>query len=198
MYRPSVVTAFAAADHPFDPRRHACTTGASNGCSNLLHLEHVQSNTFCTQGECKQTPAFMMRRAVHTACPLIEEHIMPSDSSNRRSGPQLGTRRHAGREGNAFKAMSRLLPTPPPLASGILACGSQLTRRWVRDGFNGYAPGMAGHLISTYHGHPQDCAWTLERRRLCGRLRPGTVTVVTDGHDGLGCWMVRSRVHMCI
>jgi hypothetical protein len=47
-------------------------------------------------------------------------------------------------ERNGFEAMSRLLAAPPPLAPVHLACGTQLTRRWLREGFNGYAPGMAG------------------------------------------------------
>ena len=88
------------------------------------------------------------------------------------------------RERNAFKAMSRLLPSPPPLAPNVLLCGTQLTRRWLRDGFDGYAPGMPGCLVATYHGRPQDCAWTMESRRLSGRLTPGTVTIISDGHDG--------------
>jgi AraC family transcriptional regulator len=87
-------------------------------------------------------------------------------------------------ERNAFSAMSRLLGRPPPLAPSVLACGTQLTRRWTRDGFHGYAPGMAGHMIATYHGAPQACVWTMEGRRLADRLRPGTVTVVAEGHDG--------------
>ena len=87
-------------------------------------------------------------------------------------------------ERNAFKAMSRLLSSPPPLAPNALLCGTQLTRRWMRDGFSGYAPGMTGCLIGTYYGRPQHCAWTMEGRHLSGRLRPGTVTVIADGHDG--------------
>jgi AraC family transcriptional regulator len=85
---------------------------------------------------------------------------------------------------NASQAMARLLATPLPLSPGPLDCGTQLTRRWTRDGFNGYAPGMAGHLIATYHGREQHCSWSLENRRLEDRLRPGTVTVVADSHDG--------------
>jgi AraC family transcriptional regulator len=88
------------------------------------------------------------------------------------------------RETNAFRAMSRLLQAPPPLAPIVLACRSQLTRRWLRGGFDGYAPGMAGHLIATYHGRRQQCAWTLGKRRLADQLRPGTVTVIAEGHDG--------------
>jgi AraC family transcriptional regulator len=85
---------------------------------------------------------------------------------------------------NASDAMARLLERPLPLAPGWLDCGTRLTRPWVRDGFDGYAPAMPGHLIATYHGEPQQCVWTLEGRRLAAPLRPGTVTIVPDGHDG--------------
>jgi AraC family transcriptional regulator len=111
---------------------------------------------------------------------------MLSDAAHQKKmfrTPHAAEAAHA-LERNASKAMTRLLRTPPPLVPSILACGTQLTRRWLRDGFNGYAPGMAGHLIATYYGAPQDCEWTLEGRRLADRLRPGSVTVVTEGHDG--------------
>lgn len=87
-------------------------------------------------------------------------------------------------ERNPAGAMARLLPSPPPLAPVILACGTQLTRRWLREGFDGHAPAMAGHILATYHGRPQQCAWTLGGRRLAAPLRPGTVTLVGEGHDG--------------
>lgn len=80
--------------------------------------------------------------------------------------------------------MARLLAMRLPLSPTTLACGTQLTRRWTREGFDGYAPGMAGHLIATYHGREQACSWSLEGRQLRDRLRPGTVTVVAEGHDG--------------
>jgi AraC family transcriptional regulator len=102
-------------------------------------------------------------------------------------------------ERNAYKAMSRLLKAPPPLAPNVLPCGTQLTRRWLRDGFHGYAPGMPGCLVATYHGRGQDCAWTMEGRRLADRLRPGTVTVISHKHDGswhLGGPVLVSHVYL--
>jgi AraC family transcriptional regulator len=74
-----------------------------------------------------------------------------------------------------------------------------LTRRWRRDGFDGYAPGMAGHLVATYHSADQHCAWTCEGRRLSDRLRQGVVTVVAEGHDGdwlLGGPVMVSHVYL--
>ena len=102
-------------------------------------------------------------------------------------------------ERNGFEAMSRLLAAPPPLAPVHLACGTQLTRRWLREGFNGYAPGMAGHLVATYHSGVQHCAWACEGRRLNDHLRQGAVTVIAEGHDGdwmLGGQIVVSHVYL--
>ena len=111
---------------------------------------------------------------------------MRADATNRRTVRQARPEidRTYTRERNASQAMTRLLATPPPLAPNILACGTQFTKRWTRDGFSGYAPGMAGHLIGTYYGPAQECTWTLEGRRLADSLRPGTVTLVAEGHDG--------------
>ena len=49
--------------------------------------------------------------------------------------------------------MSRLLGTPLPLAPWVLRCGSRVTKRWRRDGFEGLAPGMPGHSVATYSAH---------------------------------------------
>jgi AraC family transcriptional regulator len=108
--------------------------------------------------------------------------------SDRGSAQEPGS----GRERNAFRAMSRLLSSPPPIVPGLLPCGTQLTRRWKRDGFNGYAPAMAGHLIATYYGDPQACTWTLGGRRYAEQLRPGTVTITPEGHDGQ--WTLKGPV----
>jgi AraC family transcriptional regulator len=86
---------------------------------------------------------------------------------------------------NAAEAMRELLGKPLPLSDWTVSCGTRLTRSWTRDGFDGYAPAMGGHLVSTYHGGAQDATWRRGRVGLAARLRPGTVTLVPDGHDGL-------------
>jgi AraC family transcriptional regulator len=101
--------------------------------------------------------------------------------------PLRMTRSHvAGHIGsrNPTEGMARLLGRRPPLAPHVLSCGSQLTRRWIRDGFRGYAPGMPGHLVATYYDHGPDCAWTSEGRRLAAQLRRDTITLIPDQHDG--------------
>lgn len=81
-------------------------------------------------------------------------------------------------------AMTRLLARPLPLAPWVLRDGSQLTRPWTREGFDDHVPPMIGHLVATYHGEAQSCAWKVENRRLTASLRPGTITLVPEAHDG--------------
>lgn len=91
--------------------------------------------------------------------------------------------------------MGRLLSEgPPPLAPIELKCGTQLTRRFVRGTRYGYAPGMPGHLVGTYYGEALPCTWMLERRRLAGPLRPNSITVIPDRHDG--DWEVNGPLHV--
>lgn len=91
--------------------------------------------------------------------------------------------------------MTRILSeAPPPLAPIHLKCGTQLTRRFVRGTRYGYAPGMPGHLVGTYYGEPRHSAWTIERRRLSAPLRPNSITVIPDRHDG--DWEVEGPLHV--
>lgn len=89
--------------------------------------------------------------------------------------------------------MGRLLGAPVPLAPWTLRCGSRVTQRWRRDGFDGYAPAMAGHLVAAYHS-AQACAWQLGATRLAGALRPGTITLIPDAHDGT--WQLAGPVEV--
>lgn len=97
-----------------------------------------------------------------------------------------------GDERNPIGGMTRLLGYQPPLTPHTLDCGSQATRPWTRDGFEGYAPGMPGHLVATYYDREQSCAWTSERERLSATLRRGTITLIPDGRDGR--WRLGGRV----
>jgi AraC family transcriptional regulator len=98
-------------------------------------------------------------------------------------------------ERNPSQSMVRLLAAaPPPLAPIGLACGTQLSHRFTRGTRYGYAPGMPGHLVGTYYGDARHCAWTVEGRRLSAPLRPDTVTVVPERHDGN--WEVEGPLHV--
>lgn len=105
-------------------------------------------------------------------------------SNSGRAGYALEAERF-GADRNATQAMLRLIPTTPPLlAPSMLDCGTQLTKRWTRGAFIDRAPDMAGHIVAGYHGRSQDSVWTFGRRRLADRLRPGTITVIPEGHGG--------------
>ncbi|WP_158074178.1 helix-turn-helix domain-containing protein [Bradyrhizobium brasilense] len=98
-------------------------------------------------------------------------------------------------ERNPSQSMFRILSeAPPPLAPIHLKCGTELTHRFVRGTRYGYAPGMPGHLVGTYYGEPQHSAWTVERRRLSAPLRPNSITVIPDRHDG--DWEVEGPLHV--
>jgi AraC family transcriptional regulator len=90
--------------------------------------------------------------------------------------------------------MLRLLAEGPPLAPIDMKCGTQLSRRFIRGTRYGYAPGMPGHLVGTYYGEARHCAWTVERRRLSAPLRPNSITVIPDRHDG--DWEVEGPLHV--
>jgi AraC family transcriptional regulator len=75
-----------------------------------------------------------------------------------------------------------------------MKCGTQLSRRFIRGTRYGYAPGMPGHLVGTYYGEAQHCAWTVERRRLSAPLRPNSITVIPDRHDG--DWEIEGPLHV--
>ncbi|MFT3837379.1 MAG: AraC family transcriptional regulator [Myxococcaceae bacterium] len=80
--------------------------------------------------------------------------------------------------------MSRLLGTRLPLAPWVLRCGSRVTQRWRREGFEGQAPAMPGYSVCTYYQQQQSCRWTMENETLAARLRSGTITLIPDRHDG--------------
>lgn len=90
--------------------------------------------------------------------------------------------------------MAQLLGGPQPLAPWTLPCGTRLTQRWTRDGFDGYAPGMDGHLIAGYYRSPQRCSWSMGNRRLAANLRPGTITLIPAAHDGQ--WTLGGRLEV--
>ena len=90
--------------------------------------------------------------------------------------------------------MARLLGNSQPMAPWTLPCGTRLTKAWTRDGFDGYAPGMDGHLVAGYYRQPQRCSWTVENRRLASVLRPGTITLIPASHDGQ--WTLSGRLEV--
>ena len=95
--------------------------------------------------------------------------------SSSRSNPQSH---------NAAGHMAGILGDEAPLTGRATNSGSRVTAPWTRDGFDGEAPGMPGHLIGTYHRGRQPCTWVLENESLSATLEAGTFTLVPEGHDG--------------
>ena len=85
---------------------------------------------------------------------------------------------------NALEEIGRVLDRPPPLAPAVLRGDTRLTQRWMHGGFNKYQAGLSGHVIMTYYGAAQRIDLRTGRTRLSSRTKPGTITLIPEGHDG--------------
>lgn len=71
------------------------------------------------------------------------------------------------------------------MAEVILRDETQLTVPWAHGALHDYLPAMQGHVIIAYHGEPHDIVWrTGGKERLAGTTRPGTITIIPEGHEG--------------
>jgi AraC family transcriptional regulator len=86
--------------------------------------------------------------------------------------------------GRAPDALASILDRAPPVVEDVLRGGTRLTAPWGHGALHGYLPGMAGHVIITYYGDPQDIVWRTGGDRLAGQTRGGTITIIPEGHDG--------------
>lgn len=82
------------------------------------------------------------------------------------------------------KAIGLILDKPPRLVDGSLLSGTRFTQRWKHGALHDYLPGMTGHVVMTYYGEEREIVLKGEGCRISSRTRPGTVTVIPDGHDG--------------
>lgn len=80
--------------------------------------------------------------------------------------------------------ISRIIDTPVALADEVLRGDTRLTRRWHHGALHDYLVGMRGHVIMTFYGAAQEITWRRGATRLTSRTRPGSITVIPDGHDG--------------
>ncbi len=85
---------------------------------------------------------------------------------------------------DAAKEISKIIDTPVALENEILRGDTRLTRRWAHGAVHDYLVGMQGHVIMTYYGAAQEMAWRRRGSRLVSRTRPGSITVIPEGHDG--------------
>jgi AraC family transcriptional regulator len=87
--------------------------------------------------------------------------------------------------GRAPDALARVLDRPPPVAKATLRDETRLTVPWVHGALHDYLPAMQGHVIIAYHGDTRDIVWrTGGKERLAGATRPGTITIIPEGHEG--------------
>jgi AraC family transcriptional regulator len=91
---------------------------------------------------------------------------------------------HGPERQNAPDEIARILDRPPVLAKEVLRGDTRLTERWVHGALHDSLPGMKGHVIMTYYGEEQNIAWRTNGQRIESRTRPGTITLIPDGHDG--------------
>ncbi len=86
--------------------------------------------------------------------------------------------------GGAPDALALVLDHAPPVVDDELRGGTRLTGPWGHGALHDYLPGMAGHVIITYYGDPQDIVWRTDGARIAGQTRSGTITVIPEGQDG--------------
>lgn len=86
--------------------------------------------------------------------------------------------------GNAPASLGRILDRAPPVTDAVLRGDTRLTAPWGHGALHDYLPGMAGHVVITYYGEPQDIVWRCAGERLAGKTRSGTITIIPQGHEG--------------
>ena len=84
----------------------------------------------------------------------------------------------------AAEEIGRIIDSPPVLVDEVLRGDTRLTRRWGHGALHDHLVGMSGHVLMTYYGATQHITWRSGRERLVSQTRPGSVTLIPDGHDG--------------
>lgn len=90
----------------------------------------------------------------------------------------------AGPHPRAADEISKIIDTPVALSDEVLRGDTRLTRRWHHGALHDYLTGMPGHVIMTFYGAAQGITWRRGNMRIHSRTRPGSITVIPDGHDG--------------
>jgi AraC family transcriptional regulator len=85
---------------------------------------------------------------------------------------------------NAPDEIARILDRPPVLAKEVLRGDTRLTERWAHGALHDSLPGMKGHVVMTYYGEEHNIVWRTGGQRIVSRTKPGTITLIPDGHDG--------------
>jgi AraC family transcriptional regulator len=84
----------------------------------------------------------------------------------------------------AADEISKIIDTPVALNGEVLRGDTRLTQRWVHGAIHDKLPGMRGHVVMTYYGAAKEIVWSGGGARQSSRTRPGSITLIPEGHDG--------------
>jgi len=85
---------------------------------------------------------------------------------------------------DAADEISRIIDTPVALNGEVLRGDTRLTQRWMHGALHDYLPGMKGHVVMTFYGAAQEITRRTGGSRVTSRTRPGSITLIPEGHDG--------------
>lgn len=98
--------------------------------------------------------------------------------------PNAGLTAPSAQASSAADEISKIIDTPVALNGEVLRGDTRLTQRWSHGAVHDHLPGMRGHVLMTYYGAAQEINWRGGAARLSSRTRPGSITIIPDGHDG--------------
>ncbi len=84
----------------------------------------------------------------------------------------------------AAAEISKIIDTPVARTSETLRDDTRLTQRWTHGAIHDSLPGMRGHVVMTYYGAAKEIEWRSGSARQKSRTRPGSITLIPEGHDG--------------
>jgi AraC family transcriptional regulator len=85
---------------------------------------------------------------------------------------------------SAAAEISKIIDTPVALNGEVLRGDTRLTRRWQHGAIHDYLVGMKGHVVMTFYGAARQVNWRSGAVRQATRTRPGSITLIPEGHDG--------------
>jgi AraC family transcriptional regulator len=107
------------------------------------------------------------------------DHISRAITPLPASGPAT-----SGEKSDAADKISGIIDTPVALSGGMLRGDTRLTQRWSHGALHDYLPGMEGHVVMTFYGAAQEITRRIGASRATSRTRPGSITLIPEGHDG--------------
>jgi AraC family transcriptional regulator len=85
---------------------------------------------------------------------------------------------------HASSEISKIIDTPVALNGEVLRGDTRLTRRWAHGALHDDLAPMTGHVVMTFYGAPQEIVLRSGASRIASRTKPGSITVIPDGHHG--------------